>query len=89
MTAHVPTASCDTVTVCPATTTAPWRAAPAFACTANFALPLPFPVVAPTGVMNVALLDALHAQPAVVVTLIVSSEVAAATGPDGAPLTVN
>jgi len=73
------TAACVTVNVCPAIVRVPVRAAPAFAATANATVPLPLPVAPDVMVIHGALLLAVHAQPAVVVTSELPVPPAAAT----------
>ncbi len=55
--------------VCPATVIVPVRANPVFAATVKFNAPLPLPGEPLVIVIQLALLVAVHAQPAVVVTL--------------------
>ena len=68
---HAAAAACVTVTACPATVTVPVRAVvAAFAETVNVTDPPPVPLAGDT-VIQPTPLDAVHAQPAEVVTLMV------------------
>jgi hypothetical protein len=60
---------CTTVAVWPAIVSVPVRAPELLVATANVTVPLPVPLAPPVMTIHVALLDADHAQPAVVVTL--------------------
>lgn len=68
-----------TVMVCPATVSVPVRGLEsAFAATAKSTLPLPEPLLPLVIVIQAALLDAVHAQPLLVVTAAVAALPAAA-----------
>lgn len=88
--AHAGTSApaCWTIKFRPATLIWPCRGVPSFDCTAKRAVPGPLAVVPPITVMKAALLDALHAHPDVVVTLIANSPPACVNGPGGS-VTVN
>ena len=74
-------AACDTMNVCPPTTTVPARNPPvALAATLSDTVPVPVPVAPDVTVIQLALLVAVHAQPVVPVTAIDTGPPAAEIG---------
>ena len=61
-------AACVTVKVCPSIVSVPLRAVPELAATLNDTEPFPFPLAPEATVIQEALLTAVHAHPAAVVT---------------------
>jgi hypothetical protein len=75
------TPACVTVNVCPPTVIVPVRLAlPVLAATLNDTVAVPVPLAALVTVIQLAVLDAVHAQPAMVVT--VNDPVPPAAGTD-------
>ena len=77
---HGGAAACVTVNVWPAIVSVPVRSAPVFAAIVKSTDPLPVPLAPDVIVNHAALLTAVHAQPAVVVTVTV------VPGPPAAPI---
>src|SRR2546422_699086 len=76
---QTPEASCDTVTVAPATVNVPVRGMPVLAATVAVTLPLPVPFAPLVIVMKLALLMAVQVQPAFALTGVVSEPPPAST----------